>query len=287
MQILHPADYGLISHLFQEIPFNTFFIKVIIQRKVNGILYVNDPSNPEVCLAFHPYGMLLLCGRTNDIRFNHELKDFLLNTRYARPLWLQVYPSVWSELLPEILDERLIKYSSNQFPSRAESEFSLLNRKNVVETTRVNFTFNQKKYQDSPRIEIPPALKIIKVNAQLFDTMPGTVIPRYFWNSFKDFSRYGIGFSVLNDDNLLSTCCSAFIIDNNYEIGIQTVPGNQNKGYAELACRTYIDYCLSQGYKPVWACRKDNLGSYKLALKLGFEPTFELPYYCLVNNQSD
>jgi hypothetical protein len=286
MQILDSADYEHISNMVQNIPFNTLFIRVILQGRVKGTIYVNDWLNPDVCLAFHPYGMLLLSGRIDNAGFNHELKDFLLNTYFPRPLWLQVYPPDWSNLLSSLLGDRLVKYPSSSDYAESEREFGLLNRKNVVETTRVNFTFNPHKYFGSPLIKMQPGLKIIRINAHLFETMPGTVIPRYFWNSFEDFLRGGLGFSVLKDDELLSTCCSAFAIDNFYEIGIQTVPGKQGKGYAELACRAYIDYCLAQGYEPVWSCRKENLGSYKLALKLGFEPTLELPYYSLVNNQS-
>jgi hypothetical protein len=33
--------------------------------------------------------------------------------------------------------------------------------------------------------------------------------------------------------------------------------------------------------EPVWACRLENDGSYKLAQKLGFEPVLEIPYYRL------
>ncbi len=46
-------------------------------------------------------------------------------------------------------------------------------------------------------------------------------------------------------------------------------------------CSTLIEYCLENSYEPVWACRLENVGSYKLAEKLGFEMYGEVPYYRL------
>lgn len=33
--------------------------------------------------------------------------------------------------------------------------------------------------------------------------------------------------------------------------------------------------------EPIWSCRLENTGSYKLAQKIGFLPTAEIPYYRL------
>lgn len=69
--------------------------------------------------------------------------------------------------------------------------------------------------------------------------------------------------------------------DNQLEFGIETVDGFRGKGFAFHTASSLIDYCLENNYEPVWACRLENTGSYKLAEKLGFEPTVTLPYYKL------
>ena len=64
-------------------------------------------------------------------------------------------------------------------------------------------------------------------------------------------------------------------------IGIETAQPHKGKGYAFAACSALIKYCIENNYEPVWSCKKDNIGSYRLACRLGFEPTFTLPFYRL------
>jgi RimJ/RimL family protein N-acetyltransferase len=40
-----------------------------------------------------------------------------------------------------------------------------------------------------------------------------------------------------------------------------------------------IDDLLAAGRTPVWSCRADNVGSFRLAEALGFVPTLRLPYW--------
>jgi hypothetical protein len=52
-------------------------------------------------------------------------------------------------------------------------------------------------------------------------------------------------------------------------------------GFAEYTCSALIDYCIENNYEPVWACHLENIGSYKLAQKIGFTPSALIPYYRL------
>jgi len=65
------------------------------------------------------------------------------------------------------------------------------------------------------------------------------------------------------------------------EIGIETTKGYVRKGFALQSCSALIDYCLENKLEPVWGCKLENVGSFKLAQKLGFEPTFFIPFYKL------
>ncbi|TKG91495.1 GNAT family N-acetyltransferase [Puteibacter caeruleilacunae] len=62
---------------------------------------------------------------------------------------------------------------------------------------------------------------------------------------------------------------------------METIPEFRGQGFAQYACAALIDYCLANGYEPVWACKETNVPSYKLAQKLGFVPALTLPYYRL------
>jgi len=80
---------------------------------------------------------------------------------------------------------------------------------------------------------------------------------------------------------LVSTAFSAFVHGHLLELGIETLAGFYGRGFAQFTCSALIDYCLENNLEPVWACRLENTGSYKLAQKLGFEVEHLLPYYQL------
>ncbi len=86
-------------------------------------------------------------------------------------------------------------------------------------------------------------IEIVKTDALMYQTMPGTTVPKYFWNSESDFLQNGIGYSLLYNGQLASMAFAGYILDNKLEIGIETVPEFRKKGYAELVCSALIDYC--------------------------------------------
>lgn len=203
-------------------------------------------------------------------------KDYALNTNSVRNEfeWMQVYPNTWDKILSELFGDKLIKEASNT--TKKETGIIELN-------TRVNFKFNKAKYLKSIKDTLPPNCTIIQTDKDVFTKMKGNVIPSNFWDSSEDFLNKGMGFSLLYNNRIASTAYSAFVHKNKLEIGIETLDEFRGKGFAYYSCSALIDYCLANGYEPDWACRLENTSSYKLALKLGFEPCEELSYYRLSN----
>ena len=124
-----------------------------------------------------------------------------------------------------------------------------------------------------------PEVQVLRLDNQLAGRVRGTVVPSAFWNNTADFLKNGVGFSVIINGEPVSTAFSSFCHDTIREIGIETMEKYRGCGFAKIACIAYIDYCLQESYSPVWSCRLDNSNSYNLAIKLGFEPTLQLPYY--------
>ena len=111
--------------------------------------------------------------------------------------------------------------------------------------------------------------------------MTGTVVPKSFWDNAGAFLNRGAGFSIIYKGKLACTAYSAFVVDQYFELGIETLPQYHGMGFARAACQALINYCLKHNYEPVWACRKGNAGSIHLAEKLGFEVSMETPFYYL------
>ncbi len=274
MILLEKQHYERVLEPLQQVSVNTLFARFVVSRQVTGTIYVDRPDLPKTFYIIHPYGMSLLFGHADNSHFNLQLLDYLLNTAKTRskPEWLQVYPGIWNQRLADLLGDQLVKFSDNPDVSLAGK---------VEENTRVNFRFNLDKYHDFRQSIRNEEYHIVRTNRKSFDRMQGTVVPKYFWDNADDFCRQGVGFTMLMGDIPVSTAYSAYITENQLELGIETLPEYRGKGYALHTCSALIDYCMENNFEPVWSCRYENTGSYKLAQELGFEPTVTLPYYRL------
>jgi L-amino acid N-acyltransferase YncA len=86
----------------------------------------------------------------------------------------------------------------------------------------------------------------------------------------------------MKDNNIVSIAFSSCIFENQLEIGVETSKDYRGKGFAKYVCNTMLNYCITNNFEPIWACRKENVGSYNLAKSLGFEECVTLPYYELI-----
>lgn len=276
MKILPKSNYKKAAESIKNAAINTLFAEAVIEQKINGEIYVDNIEEPKTFYIIHPYGMTLLVGDSENKEFNNQFKDYALNSNKARhkPEWMQAYPYTWDKVLSELFGDRLI----------ASSENTEQNLSGVIElNTRVNFKFDQDKFIASRKPVIENDIKIIRTDSEVFRNMPGSVVPAYFWETEEDFLNNGVGFSLYYKNKLASTAYSSCINTSQLELGIETVPEFRGKGFAQYVCQALIDYCIEHQFEPVWACRLENTGSYKLAQKIGFVPTIELPYYIFGN----
>lgn len=276
MKPLGKKDYSKLLEPINNVSFNNLFARSVIEQKVDGKIFVDNTDNPQTYYVIHSYGMTLLFGNSNNDEFNSSFREYALNLNHVRGKheWMQVFPYNWNNVLNELFKNNLIKSVDN-----IEKK-----EKGIIElNTRVNFKFNLDKYLRLRRTSSAPEIKIVRANKQIFRDMKGTVVPVYFWNNEDDFLKKGVGFSLFYNNKLASTAYSSFIIDDKFELGIETVEEFRGKGFAEITCSALIDYCIENNYEPIWACRLENIGSYRLAQKIGFEPFVEIPYYRLSN----
>lgn len=274
MKTMHPSQYGLISGILHEVPFNTLFARTVVDQKVEGNIFVDDSRNPRTFLISHPYGMSLLFGNTRNNDFNAWLRDYALNTGKSRKVteWLQTYPESWNSVLADLFGDRLVRSVDN----------TVRNATDVIElNTRINFRFNKDAFATIRKDIFPSNYEIIRTTEKIFNALEEGVVPRHFWKDAGDFMTNGAGFTLICDGKAASTAFASFICGNQLEIGIQTAGEFRRMGFSRFTGAAMINYCIDNGYEPVWACRLENTGSYKLAQKLGFEVAREIPYYKL------
>ncbi len=274
MILLTQDHYHKAKPYIEKASFNTLFARAVIDGRVSGKVYADEEENPKTFYIVHNYGMSLLLGDTTNQVFNSAFKEYALNTNGERNNheWMQVYPAAWESVLKDLFQDKLI--------TSAENTSHLT--KGVVElNTRVNFKFNQEKYSGMNQTAHDPKIEIIQNNEEVYERMTGSVVPRYFWDSAADFKQNAVAYCLYYDGQLAATAFSSFVEGNALELGIETVPQFRGKGLAQKVCAALINYCLAHNFEPVWACRLENIGSYVLAQKLGFEVALLLPYYRL------
>ncbi|MDX2111523.1 MAG: GNAT family N-acetyltransferase [Verrucomicrobiota bacterium] len=260
MLLLPPSDYAKAMKALEAVTINHLFIRTVLEQKVDGTVYGDDLLCPRAFYVAHPYGMALLYGQDDgNEAFHQSLRAYFLNVNGVRTSaeWVQVFPHAWTALLEPLCGTKILR------------------------NTRVNFRFSPEHYRQYRANVSLDGYKIVRTDAALYGQMKGSVIPHYFWRNQEHFLREGVGYTVVCDDKPASTAYSAFIHEPEFEIGIETLAEYRGRGLAQLACTALIDYCMERDLTPVWSCRRENIGSYKLACKLGFEPTLELPFYQL------
>lgn len=274
MKLLDKDKHNLVLGPLLEVKVNNLFARSVIEKHVTGSVFVDDTSNPTSFCVVHPYGMALVFGATTNKDFNQHLIDYMLNKSGFRTKveWLQAYPPAWNEKIMELL-------GMNLFTPVTDTDHK---SEGLVElNTRINFKFNKAKYSEF-RYSIDPNLfNVVRTDNRMFEKMEGTVVPKYFWDDAQSFLSRGIGFSILNAGDPVSTAFSAFVHDDKLEIGIETSDTQRGRGLAFYTCSALIDFCIENDLEPIWACRLENTGSVRLAERLGFEQTKYIPYYKL------
>jgi GNAT superfamily N-acetyltransferase len=281
MMILLPQDnYYKVTEQLNAITINRLFALSVAKQHVTGWIYTDNIDTPHTFYVVHPYGMTLLAGSPDHDTFNDNLVNYLLNRDKTRNKteWMQVFPDEWNIRLIDLLGDNLTKKKVRGI--KKETEGIEIGGK-IIENTRVNFRFDPVRYQVlRSNLELNQ-YQIVRTNRQIFNSMSGSVVPRYFWDNASQFLQRGIGFTLMQDGKPASTAYSAYFHPPLLELGIETLEAYRGRGFALYVCAVLIDYCLENGYEPVWSCRFENTASYMLAQKLGFEPILYIPYYMI------
>lgn len=276
---LESKDYYKATMPLSYVIINTMFAEAVIRQVVPGKVYVDCIHNPHTFYVVHPYGMALLFGESDNEVFNRDLNNYITNKNKTRfnPEWLQVDPaSDWIGVIDSMLNSHNSKVMNN------EDSADLNDQRAIIRNTRVNFSFNRKEYLLTKELFQSHDHEVVRMTKELFVAQTGSVNPKGFWRDAEHFLAEGIGYSLLCEGEIVSTAFSAFHNEHQLEIGIETSEAFRGKGYAYSVSSALIDYCLNHRLEPVWACRLDNEGSYKLARRLGFEVSLTIPYYRLV-----
>jgi GNAT superfamily N-acetyltransferase len=292
MQELSRSRFALVAPLVEAVPFDRVFARAVVRGFQSGKIFADDPEDPRLALVHHFCGAALLCGSAGGPAADAALSavvDLLLAR--DRPgggrFRLYCHPGVWNEKLAAALGRRLLQYSDFESAENADAEAACRRilpgqDDHVVAWTRVRFAFDERAFRDADGrcAGLPEGFAFAPVDPARFEEAAGTVVPKIFWDSADQFRRNGFGFClVAPDGRIASASFAAYVDGEEVDVGIETDPAWRGRGLAERVCRRMIENCLERGLRPVWGCRKDNIGSRRLARKLGFSEIQYHPTY--------
>jgi hypothetical protein len=97
-----------------------------------------------------------------------------------------------------------------------------------------NFKFNLQKFkQFRCNIDLNE-YSFCDVDIDLYNETNGSVVPKKFWNNAFEFLKRGVGFSLMVNDQPVSTVFSSYRHDDMLELGMETKPEYRRRGFASI-----------------------------------------------------
>jgi len=101
----------------------------------------------------------------------------------------------------------------------------------------------------------------------------------WMWPSLERFLEKGFGTVAVVDTRIICWCTAEYVSKSKCGIGIEVIDEFQNKGIATATAAHFLEHCLNQNIVAHWECDKDNIGSVRVAEKVGFEKTEETVFW--------
>ena len=226
-----------------------------------GRVFVDRAGAPQVALLWTPVGYYFLAGEPAQAggltEISHTLTEIFIPASQAsgeNSFILIPSTAAWKEHLPTLLPGR-----------------------EAIEIYRRPFAFNPAAFAalGDWRVRIPAGLRLQPMDAALAERV-GVLAS---WASVEHFLAHGVGFVLLDGDEIASACLSVFASRQRVEIDVHTAEAYRRQGLASITASALIQACLELGKQPNWECFWDNASSANLAGRLGFSALPDYPVY--------
>lgn len=173
----------------------------------------------------------------------------------------------------------LIKAKAIQIVSPENKDWAdLLHKAYGASIAQISFTecFSSSihpSYLDDFINMIPNGYEIKAIDRQLAERINDEMDNEYFlehFTSINDFLVRGIGYCILNNDQIVSAATSTAACQHAIDVEIKTSADYQRTGLGTIIGATLVKACLERDIDPKWLAANDR--SCRLAKKLGYTP---------------
>lgn len=101
----------------------------------------------------------------------------------------------------------------------------------------------------------------------------------WMWPSEDAFYEHGFGMLALLDRQIICWCTAEYVGPTRCGIGITTTPGYERRGIATATAAAFVVEAQRRGLTACWECGAANIGSRRVAEKVGFVDQGEERYW--------
>lgn len=267
---LPKPQYDKIKGIFKDWKYNVRVISVI-EGNTKGKIWVDNVEHPSTALVWSHFDMFTLGGCATK-EFTNALEHY-----------------VTAHIKPEADAIGLNFFAVQLYPRETwEKEIRTLFKHPLKMNIEYQFTFNHDKYLKYLEITIPSGFSLVQIDEQLLECnehLRNEI--EETWISIDKFMEKGIGYCLLNEDEVICGCISRHVGGKEHNIKITTYKeNNRRKGFATVTAKAFIDQCLLTGVAPVWKADEHNTASLRVAEKLGFEKREGYPDYYFIFSET-
>jgi len=238
----------------------------VIEGRLRGRVFVDDAEDPGAAFVWTGTECAYLTGGEENSKFKQALHQLILEDIIpAAQSGGRDYLSLFS--FPESYAAKLESLFSAQLPLR---------------TPLSTFSFDQELFfarHGGPRDRLGGTLTLKRIGTKELANprnahLAGEIAA--YWGTTGSFLDEGAGYCVLDGESLVSWCYVQAYGQQAQTIDIWTASSHRRRGLGTLVAAAVIDSSLADGYSPFWICDKANIGSRRLAERLGFEYTGDI-----------
>ncbi len=261
---LEPAHYDRAMPLFGATRYGAL-AHAVLEGNARGRVFVDDPARPAAGLVVTLSGYSFLAGEPPGEPFIGSLyrlySEQLIQAtvRSGERQFLLFYPSGgWESPLRSVFQEK---------------------GPLIIRKARLVLGPTKAGWDTLWRQVIPEGLQMRRIDERLLSRAdnPLAATVRAMWSSPAAFLERGAGFALFRGEEMVSHCFSVLAGAGEWEIGIATEEPYRGRGLAYLTASAFIEHCLGRDIVPVWGCFPENVPSYMLAKRLGFEDDWDFP----------
>lgn len=265
---LRQNEFHKLEYLLNEESCN-LEIKSVVLGYNPGWIFVDEVNEPKSAIIWSKgIGGYYLIGKANDA-FVNQLSDYFDTELIPRA---QALGYNWVEM----------SGTHDTWNKKMEELFAV--RDGYEKTYQRVYRYGDISAFHKNMPSLKEGAKIVAVSPELLQSpyknmafLKNNILE--WWSDIETFFQKGIGYAVVYEGRIVTTCVTSFMSNTAMESHIMTDEKYRKNGFAKVAVHAFIEGCKEAGISTYWDCMDTNVGSYTLAEYFGYQLKYTYPLY--------